>query len=256
MQRKNKQLIVAFSYLAIFVLLVVFFRFLLVKPSCFDQKKNGTEEDIDCGGSCERECDPKVSLEAIKTSAPILLKDGNRVDAIAEMDNPNSGHGFPNLKYTLKFYQGDQLIGESSGKAYLLPKEKKNLIVTGISVDGEPDSAKLELVSGQEMPFSERQKPKLEVLNLKFGRTEETSTFLEATFQLANRSPNDFSVVDIEAVVMDSQGRPIALNKGNLNNVLSGDIRDFRFFWPNEFLGQPERVEIRAHSNVLDLENL
>ncbi len=256
MERKTKQIIIIATYLLIAVGAVFFIYKIFWGASCTDGKKNGGEEGIDCGGPCPRPCINTPVLEKPEAISVALIPYRGKFDVVAEIKNVNDRFGFEKVPYEILLYKGEEAVGGKKGAIYILPNEVRYLVETGIECKDSPDSAKV-LVEGEGWAeYKKKEKPKLEILNKTFNYTKTGGSFFEINFQIVNRSSYDFLTVDIEAVVRDGSNKIIAANKANLNSVKSGEVRDFRFFWPVEFEGKADSVEIKAQSNVFDLQNL
>jgi hypothetical protein len=256
MKRKTKQIIITLIYLVIFIggfylIYKVFFG-----PSCHDGKQNGIENGIDCGGSCPNQCLKGPELKNLQLGPVSVIEYKERFDVALEVRNINGQFGFGEVIYEVALYNGEEKVGSREGKTYLLPNETRYLIETGIECKVFPDKAKVYIQSGEWQEFAKEERPKLEILNKSFRYKKVAGNFFEVDLQIANRSSYDFLTVDIDAVVKDEDGKIIAINKANLNSVKSGEVRDFRFFWPESFEGQAKTVDIKAQSNVFDLQNL
>ncbi|MEA3272987.1 MAG: hypothetical protein U9Q72_00075 [Patescibacteria group bacterium] len=256
MKRKTKQIIITSIYLAVaigscYLVYKVFFG-----PSCHDGRQNGMEKGIDCGGSCPQQCLNGPELKNLQLGSVSVIEYKERFDVALEVTNINGQFGFGEVAYEVALYSGEEKVGRREGKIYLLPNETRYLIETGIECQAFPDKAKVYIQSGEWQEFTKEERPKLEILNKSFGYKKVAGNFFEVNLQVANRSSYDFLTVDIDAVVKDKSGKVLAVSKANLNSVKSGEVRDFRFFWPEAFEGQAQLVEIKAQSNVFDLKNL
>jgi hypothetical protein len=256
MTRKLKQILITLFFL----LLIGGFSYLgyryFFAPNCFDQKQNQNEEGVDCGGPCAKECPLELNLAEIKVSDINLILENGSYDLAAKLTNPNDQYGFELVDYSIRLYEGADLVGEKQGQTYLLPNETVYLIEIGIKSKGKPDNAKVVINNSQFEEFKGSSEPKLEVINDRFNYPENSSVFFETNFQVANRSSYLFYKVELYALVKDRRGNILALNKGFINSVQPGDIRDHRFFWPKEFEGQAASVELKARSNIFDEKNI
>ncbi len=128
--RKTKQIIYGTIFLAVIFLLISTFYFVFLKPAptCFDNKQNGNETGIDCGGSCQP-CELKnvKSLEA--RIEKIIVVDDNHLAVLIEATNPNFGVGAKDFIYNLRISSaGGQLLKEISGHSFIYPSARKYIL--------------------------------------------------------------------------------------------------------------------------------
>jgi hypothetical protein len=256
MERKTKQIIIISVYLLIFIGGIFLIYKIFWGASCSDGKKNGGEEGIDCGGPCPKPCAENVVLQKLQTGPVSIIKYKGKFDVALEVTNVNDRFGFEKVSYATILYKGEEEVGRKEGKFYILPNEIRYLIETGIECKDSPDNAKVIFKEEEWGEYKKREKPKLEILNKVSKYGEGKGNFFEVNFQLANRSSYDFFTVDLDAVLKDKNNKIIAVNKANLNAVEAGEVRDFRFIWPTEFEGQVDSIEIKAQSNIFDLQNI
>lgn len=255
-RRKLKQIVIIAVYIFIFLGIVFFIFSILHSPSCKDGIENGKEEGIDCGGECPQKCEKIPRLKELKISPITIIPYQGKCDLVAEITNANQEYGFDGVEYVFSIYKDKNKIDQRSGKTYILPNEGIYLIETKIPCEEIPDKAELEIKGKEAKEFQEDGRPKLEVLNKSFHYSKMADTFFEVNFQVANRSGYDFYSLDMRAIVVDESGNFIAINKSNINSIKSGEIRDFRIFWPSEFKGSATEVIIEVSANTLNLGNV
>ena len=256
MDRKLKQIIIVFAYVVLFSGAAYLVFKLVSHPTCTDEKKNGNEQGIDCGGPCLKQCVDNPELEAIQIGVPSLLNDNGRYDAAIEIRNPNSDYGFYSVSYKVTLFKGSAAIAERKGITYILPDEQRYVLELGMEAKEVPDRAVMAIENYKTRAFRDIEKPKFEIINKNHRYARVPGSFFETTFQVANRSNYNVNRVDLDVVLRDYSGKIIAINKGNINALHSGDIRDFRSFWPKEFRGEVRDVDVRAEADVMDLDNL
>ncbi|MBD3300231.1 MAG: hypothetical protein GF347_02670 [Candidatus Moranbacteria bacterium] len=260
MPRLLKQIIILLIFLFIFAGISYWIYGMFIKPSCEDGKRNQNETGIDCGGVCPKECPKKVELKQIEVQEADLVEDASRYDVFGKIFNSNSGYGVQVLKYEFVLYDESGKVGSRSGETYILPKEEKYIVETGINVTSNPTKVELELEELEEsdfVKFEESEYPKIETLNQSYAYAKEAGRFFEINFQVVNRSSYNLHTLHLVSVVKDENGELIALNKGNINDVTPGEVRDFRFLWPREIPVREEiEIDLEASSNVLDFDNI
>ncbi len=131
----KRQFLFALGILAILGALAfgIWVSFFYHAPSCFDNKQNGDETGVDCGGGCARICQvPTVTALWARS-----VEAGTGVfHAVALVRNPRSDAGTTALPYHFSLYDVNNiLVAERRGTMYLEPGEVAPLfegdIVTG-----------------------------------------------------------------------------------------------------------------------------
>src|SRR5262249_27226569 len=72
-------------------------------PSCTDNRQNGGETGVDCGGPCARAC-AADSLDPVVSYARALRLSPSRTDLIASVENPNRGLAAKGAEYFVTFH--------------------------------------------------------------------------------------------------------------------------------------------------------
>ncbi len=127
MHRKGlKQLIYGFIFLIVLAGIVWLFylAFFQPAPSCFDQKKNQDETEVDCGGSCS-DCELR-RVQSIRTFPALALAtaDAKRSSLLIQFQNPNANYGANPLTYTVNLYGKDGgVIYTNTTDTFIYPSE-------------------------------------------------------------------------------------------------------------------------------------
>ncbi|MDI6717732.1 MAG: peptidoglycan-binding domain-containing protein [Patescibacteria group bacterium] len=114
MDRKSaKQIIYGIGFLLVFfaILTGVYFIFLKPAPSCFDNKQNGNETGIDCGGQCMT-CGIKNTLSLEISWTKSFSNGAGKMILASEIKNPNLNYGAKDFSYSFDVYGKG---GEKSG---------------------------------------------------------------------------------------------------------------------------------------------
>lgn len=146
-KRLRKQIIVALVFLGILSLIGGgIYLTNRSSPTCFDNKRNQEEEDVDCGGPCilcELKYNPPLSL----ADSPILLiNQNNKVDILFKITNLSQEWGAQEFSYKVT------LIGSNNEKqtfiksGFIFPHEIRYFIVSNIAVAFNPSEADIEIL--------------------------------------------------------------------------------------------------------------
>lgn len=253
MNRSIKRLFIIFIWLIIFSLifggLYLIFR---EKPSCFDGKMNQNEQKIDCGGVCAP-CEKQIIAKNLEVISAETVDGGSgRYDVLVKIKNPNNNLGSSGFEY--KIFLRDQkgsVLDERSGKSYILPTESKYIIETNFEPDSKPTDVLVELGGNSWEELEIFEEPELNIYNKTFSPVND-NVKSEVKGLLKNESRFDFADVDLNVILRDSNGRPVAINKTKVSNLLAQQERDFKLVWPYELKFEVMEVEIEAETNVFD----
>jgi hypothetical protein len=201
------------------------------KPTCFDGIKNGEEEGLDCGGVCGISC-PTQKPEA----KPLIVKNlqvvsgGDKCDVVATINNPNGSLGAQHIPYTLTWGSV-----KKQGEFFIYPSEERYLAEMNLPCQNA-DQAQLEAKDPPEWKFfSGFEKPNLEISNSVFNYLDNSYEYAEVSGIITNHSPFDLKEVQIFAIVKDTAGSIIAINRTTVNTLNVGQKREFRIFWTHPF---------------------
>lgn len=253
----KKRSVIIFVYLTLFVFLGVISYYLFrPAPTCFDGLKNQNEEDVDCGGVCEKKCSEKIEAAdlVVEKSGAVPAGLAGKYDFYALIRNPNTVYGSKKFEYKLILKgSSGEILAQKNGWSYILPGESKYIVENNIEAEDVPSSANLEIISSQWVEFnSYYERPDIKIVNKNYNEISGGTGFSEAKGLLKNSSPFDFDLIKIEVILKDSGGKVLALNSTEMKTVKSGEQRDFTLFWPNSFPGTVGNMEVEAQVNVFD----
>lgn len=133
-----KQIIYGFFFLlalGIFVWLF-YLAFLQPPPSCFDERKNQDETEVDCGGPNCSECELR-RVQEVRTFPVLILNspDNKRSTLLLQFQNPNANYGANPLTYAVNLYGADGgVIYTNTIETFIYPSEIINRIEPNIPV--------------------------------------------------------------------------------------------------------------------------
>jgi len=108
--------VVLFMALIIFLILIpVIFR----KPTCSDNRQNGAEMGVDCGGSCSLMCDEEILAPVVLWSRAFHVV-GNNYNLVAYAENRNKDSGVIKANYEFRIYDANnKLLGRREGSTFI-----------------------------------------------------------------------------------------------------------------------------------------
>jgi hypothetical protein len=243
--RKRIILLIVFSFLAILVA-VPFFLLVYEKPTCMDNKRNGDETGVDCGGSCQRLCTPEALPLILKGDPRVLIIAPNTYEIVGLVGNPNPGAEIYRAKYTVKIYDSVSAlpIKTIDGSAHI-PKGRTVALFEGpftLPAEVAPTRATLEW---QEMSLDFRKtevpEPEIEVFDLELANS---SSSPRLTAKVENLSLGNVSNIDFVALISDAGGNIFAASKTYIDSLEAGETADIFFAWPRPFSKQAANTQI------------
>ena len=91
-KRQLKYLMIVLSVILLSVAFIAYRLFFSQPATCFDNKQNGAESGIDCGGACERICLAEQRELMVHWARPSRVTD-NVYNAVAYIENRNKVGG-------------------------------------------------------------------------------------------------------------------------------------------------------------------
>lgn len=233
----------------------IYFLALRPTPSCFDNRQNGQEAGIDCGGPSCISCEEK-NLKPLSLLPTVLFRTDRSFSASAEVKNPNSIFGARLFDYEVFFYDASgNVLRSASGKSFIYPGESKYIIDAGARITaGIPARAEIKLKEGsvQWVRGEDFLQPLYDVKNV--------ATVLESEQVVVSGTVsnlNNFTIarIIIDAFLVDTLGARVGVSKTELNNVGPFRVEQFKIFFPIT-KEMREMVDVEATSKTVAVEVL
>lgn len=242
-------LIAAFSFVG--------YQVLKPEASCIDGVQNQEEEKIDCGGPCAA-C-KVIRFSDIEVVSYYSFFAGGAYDALAQIRNPNTQHGTRSLSYRFNFYdENKNVIAEKKGITYLLAGQTRYIVENNI--DTKKSAAFVTFTIDSLYAWEPQEKLAgqitLPIFSKKYERVGATEQgFAKVTGTVENQSDHTFASVDIHAILVDKNKKPIAAGKTEISNVRFHEGRAFVVLFPKE-IALPADIYAEAIVNALDAANV
>lgn len=223
------------------VLAVVLISTFYETPSCADGKQNQDEEGIDCGGSCAQIC----TASAVPPVVDFVraLKQGNRVDVIAYIENPNPSAAAWGARYTVELYRQDRtVIASKQGTVDLPPAASVPVFIPG-AYEGPELVVQAFLAFDDETIFWSKNPGEYivpTVSDVRVGDTNPprvTAIVSNPTATLLRSLPVTATVFDASDVVMAASRTVVDVPGQGSANVV--------FTWNEAFDRTPARIDVR-----------
>jgi hypothetical protein len=216
------------------------YRALFPQATCFDNKQNGSELGVDCGGMCTLYCSSQVKpVRVVWAKAFPFAPD--HYDVGAYIENPNTDAGIKSARYTVRIFDATgQSIGERVGAIEISPRAPTFLFEGNFTLTTPP--AKVEvLFDNAYLSNMVTARQHSSVLVTKSQRLKQITTSPRFEAVLVNTDPlNTVSSISLGAIISDASRNPIAISRTIVDEIEKGGEQPIFFTWPNRFLGVEE----------------
>ena len=244
------------------VLLVFFlvFGFLIiypslkVAPSCTDNKQNGDETGIDCGGSCARACLAEVDPISILWSRVFKVVPG-RYNAVAYLENHNRNSAINKINYRFRFADKDNLyIGKREGQTFVPPSGHFAVFEPAIDIGNSiPVYVTFEFTETPawiQVPAEKISKVKVLVSDIQL---ENEDSRPRVSANIKNVSLFNIPGVNVVAILYDAYGNAVSASR-TYNDVLGAEGgTKVNFTWPEPISSKVVAKEIIPMYNIFSV---
>ncbi len=238
-------------YVIIFILVIGAFGFLLVyphfnkAPTCFDQKQDGNETGIDCGGSCQLACADQVDKVAVLWARAFEVVPG-RYNAVAYLENKNNGAAVEKITYRFRFGDKDNVyIGKREGTTFIPPAGRFAGFEPAIDVGNSvPMYTTFEFTEDPvwiQIPPQKAAELQTSVSNISLSG-EDTAPRLSAS--LMNNSLLAIPNINVIAILYGADGNAVSASKTYIGRLDAGQSAAINFTWPEPFTQKVVAKEI------------
>lgn len=231
------------------VALIIFIPVINRPPSCVDNRQNGKEEGVDCGGGCSTLCSDLVSPLRVVYARPFLLE-GNEWSVIARIENANQKGYANDVPYEVRIVdEAGSLIAERRGVISVAPAQARYILESRISVGSRtPARAYITLEEPRAwLPHTVAQIPPVQIRN---DLLVERGGLYRVTAQVVNPTFTDLNDVVAVVVIFDTQGVARTAGETVVRVLPRESSSDIVFTWPTVFDFTPARIEVVAYPSL------
>ncbi len=196
-------------------------------PSCFDNQKNQSETEVDCGGECIP-CAIKA-LEPLTALDAAVFRDDYRLTVFFQAQNSNLGYGSDYFRYRIDLRDGNgKVVQTVTNSSFIYPNETKHLVEVGIEDrDRTIQSAQVTISDVTWKPAAEWIRPNITVDTITNTRNGD-----QFVFSGVIKNPNNFSVSKVILTVglLNAKRQRIGVSKTELENLMPFETRPFQIF--------------------------
>ncbi len=215
-------------------------------PTCTDNRKNGGEEGIDCGGPCTP-CLGEIKDISEKWARFFKSREGF-YDTAALIENSNLFAGISSAKYRFKLYDANNvLIAIREGSTFINPGENQVIFESNIFTGPRtPRDAYLEFDAEKNWKYIKKEQPFLSVVKKDFINTP----FPRLSVEVHNERFDDVKNVLVSAVLYDAEGNAQGVSATKIDMIPAESTQTAFLTWPVPFEKEPEAIGVFVTTNL------
>lgn len=248
---KRQLIIILIPALLVLGLGFLFFQRFLPEPTCFDNKKNQREYEVDCGGPCGP-CELKNPKEVEVFWSRAVFTRPQVYDVAVEVRNPNEVLSSADLEYEFTMFDNFGLVARRAGRTFVLPQERFHIVEANLSTTRKPSRVEFKVLNPN-WQFKDQQPPNLVVERRDYNVLDnkgQKQSLVESS--IVNRSPYSFNKVMVNFIVLDEEKNLLGVNRVLVEDFFSGSSRIVKSLWPQEIKGQITSIIIEPRVNFFD----
>lgn len=223
-------------------------------PTCTDNKQNGDEVGVDCGGTCAKACINQVDDVSVLWSRIFRVVPG-RYNAVAYLVNHNENAVVNKINYRFRFADENNIyIGKRDGSTYVPPAGSFAVFEPAIDMgNSTPVYATFEFTEAPEWTFVSEEKinqAKVLVSNINL-----TNTNASPRLSASVRNSSLFSIPDVNvvAILYDASRNAVSASRTYLDILNPEETKDINFTWPEPFENVVVAQEIIPIYNIFSV---
>lgn len=211
-------------------------------PTCTDGIKNGKEQGIDCGGSCQKLCQssflpPSLAWTRFEEVAPSLY------NIAAYVVNPNTEGEATDAQYRMTLYDDRGVPITSNDGVMTIPPHRNTLAFQGAVPVGKriPSRALFEFIS---VPDWHSKIDPLKYLVVGEKKYTEDASGSSLTVELKNNSVEKINRMSVYVILYDADSNAIGFSKTIIDEISPQGSAIAPFTWPISRGGKVISIEI------------
>ncbi len=234
---QKRRILYVGAVVLLFVLLAAYpvYRVAFPPPTCADQKQNGDELDVDCGGVCLLYCPMQVKEPRVIWAKSFLVSAG-LYDVGVYIENPNINAGVRNARYVIRIFDATgQVIADRAGAIEIAPSSTALIFEGNFALNTPPSKVEIEF-NKDDMKQFVKARATPSIITAKNQTLKNTDTKPRFDAILLNIDlVNDVGRVELGAVIYDANRRPMAISRTYVDGILKGSEQPIFFTWPKRF---------------------
>lgn len=218
-----------FSIFWILVFTFFYYQYFYVTPTCLDNRQNGDEEGVDCGGSCTRICAFEVVQPEAKWARSFRVSD-TQYNAVAYIENQNRIAASPEVTYTFTLFDAQGLITERKGTTILPPDSVYPVFEGRIDTGGRvPTQTFIEIDPVELWLPADVGRDQFTITDRKLSNADGKPR-LDA--KIYNNALTQADTVEVVATIFDAKGNALTSSRTFIDNFAPRSEASAVFTWP------------------------
>lgn len=209
---------------------LLYFKFFYATPTCFDQRQNGGEAGVDCGGACKRVCALGVIAPVVQWAQAFRVTEG-QYNAVAYVENRNKDVGTAELSYTFTLYDDEGgIITTRSGTTTLPPDGLYPIFEGRIALGGQvPARTFIELAPVENWQGATAGRAQFEVRSRALVSADSRPRLNTVVY---NTSLEEEQNMEIVATIFDARGKALTASQSVIPRFAGREEQQVVFTWP------------------------
>lgn len=235
------------------ILFAIFYPVIFKKSTCTDNRKNGDEAGVDCGGSCLKMCRETTSDPLVIWSRGFHVV-GNTYNLIAYIENQNKNSAIENITYQFRIYDvNNRLIGRRDGSTYIPPNKQFAIFESRFDAgESQVKSVTFEFTESFDWTRKEPTLNNLQILADKITMTEDKKN-PGLSARIKNESIQDIPSFEVIAILYDENRNAINASRTIKDGLLSNSSLPVFFTWPEALTSEPVIKDVIVQINPFNV---
>jgi len=203
-----------------------------VPATCFDNKQNGGEVGVDCGGGCNSYCPNQLSDPIVEWVRVFPVTPGI-VDAVAYIQHGHPSSAIQQVGYTFKLYDADnRLVAQRDGTTFMGTEGTSAIVETLIPVGN--NTVTVARFTFDDPLAWQKVSPTFSqvVINTDRNAVQTINNATRLTAVIENKSRFNFTNMDVVVIFYDKDGNAITSSKAVLPSLQALQSTTMYFTWP------------------------
>ncbi len=249
-----------FIYLGVLLGLIVVFLIIFLwpyfnqEPTCFDQKQNGDESGIDCGGSCLISCSAENYKLVTLWSRAFPVTEGN-YNLMAYVENQNRESGIAKINYEFRVYDEDNIfLARREGYTFITSNDRTAVFEGGIEA-GNRKPSRVDFTFTSVPIWVKINRDQRNALSVSVEDKVLSNVFESPKINanVVNNTLKNIKDLDIFVVLYDEEDNVINVSKTFVQYLPKNSKYPIVFTWPEPLSKNPSRVDIFPQVNIFEL---
>ena len=168
---------------------------------------------------------------------------------LIKIKNSNLEAGVAQQSFAVSFISsGNSTVHSVTGTTFILPASEKLIVIPRFFTDKKPEflDFRLDETSFNFKPVTPRISTEIQRITY-----HETNNEFVVSAVIKNQTPFLIKQIELPVMLYDKEGKVLAANYTNINDLEAYEARSFQFFWPTLYKNVG-RAEINPEINIFD----